>query len=240
MVAVLAIAIREWALMSNFNRIGQLTFASIILIAGVYVVFYQQALLNDLILCAMPISVLFWLIVVPLFLRFQIHIKNAWLMSLIGLIALVPFGLAMMGLRDFNPFLLLGFSMVVWIADSAAYFAGKRFGKHKLAPLISPGKTWEGVLGAWLATSIYALILIRVTEQSYWFVLLFWALLAMSIMGDLFESLIKRQAGVKDSGKLLPGHGGVLDRVDGLMPVLPFVVFIMMLPIYIRFISLHA
>ena len=236
MMAMLAIAIREWALMSNFSKVAQWTIAGLIFITGVYVVFYQPLLLTNVILMAMPISVLFWLIVVPVLLWSQIHIKNSWLMGLTGLVALVPFGLAMIGLRDFNPFILLGIAMIVWIADSAAYFIGKRYGKHKLAPLVSPGKTWEGVVGAWLATSIYALIMIKITELSYWFILLFWALMAMSILGDLFESLIKRQAGVKDSGNLLPGHGGLLDRVDGLMPVVPFVVFIIMLPIYIRYI----
>lgn len=236
MMAMLAISIREWALMSNFSKVAQWTIAGLIFITGVYVVFYQPLLLTNVILMAMPISVLFWLIVVPVLLWSQIHIKNSWLMGLTGLVALVPFGLAMIGLRDFNPFILLGIAMIVWIADSAAYFIGKRYGKHKLAPLVSPGKTWEGVVGAWLATSIYALIIIKITELSYWFILLFWALMAMSILGDLFESLIKRQAGVKDSGNLLPGHGGLLDRVDGLMPVVPFVFFIMMLPIYIRYI----
>jgi phosphatidate cytidylyltransferase len=236
MMAMLAISIREWALMSNFSKVAQWTIAGLIFITGVHVVFYQPLLLTNVILMAMPISVLFWLIVVPVLLWSQIHIKNSWLMGLTGLVALVPFGLAMIGLRDFNPFILLGIAMIVWIADSAAYFIGKRYGKHKLAPLVSPGKTWEGVVGAWLATSIYALIMIKITELSYWFILLFWALMAMSILGDLFESLIKRQAGVKDSGNLLPGHGGLLDRVDGLMPVVPFVVFIMMLPIYIRYI----
>lgn len=240
MMAVLAIAIREWALMSSLSKTAQWTFSCLIFVTGVYVVLNQHVLLNNLILMAMPISVLFWLIVVPVLLWTQVHIKNSWLMGLTGLMALVPFGLAMIALRDFNPFILLSIAMIVWIADSAAYFTGKRYGKHKLAPLVSPGKTWEGVAGAWLATSIYALIMIKITGLSYWFILLFWALMAMSILGDLFESLIKRQAGVKDSGKLLPGHGGLLDRVDALMPVVPFVVFIMMLPIYIRYFLTHA
>ena len=122
--------------------------------------------------------------------------------------------------------------MTVWIADSAAYFAGKRFGKHKLASTISPGKTWEGVLGAFVAVTIYAVMLSYLTHQSYWFVLVFWGVMILSIMGDLFESLIKRQAGVKDSSNLLPGHGGVLDRIDGLTSSLPLVMFLLTLPIY--------
>jgi phosphatidate cytidylyltransferase len=138
----------------------------------------------------------------------------------------------MIALREINPLLLVVFAMTVWIADSAAYFVGKRFGKHSLAPSISPGKTWEGVLGATVAITIYACLLSYLTHQSYWFVLVFLGVMFLSIMGDLFESLIKRQAGVKDSSHLLPGHGGILDRIDGLTSSLPLVMFLLTLPIY--------
>ena len=110
---------------------------------------------------------------------------------------------------------------LVWIADSAAYFAGRRFGRHKLAPGISPGKSWEGVAGAALALALYAsaisaaIIGLRIPGA----LILAAALLYFSILGDLFESWMKRVAGVKDSGTWLPGHGGLLDRLDGLVPV---------------------
>jgi phosphatidate cytidylyltransferase len=115
--------------------------------------------------------------------------------------------------------------MIVWIADSAAYFAGRAFGKHKLAPFISPGKSWEGVVGAMLVVSLYAFIM------GYFFLsfspltLISGACLltAISIVGDLLESLFKRQIGIKNSSNLLPGHGGVLDRVDSLLALLPFI-----------------
>jgi len=121
---------------------------------------------------------------------------------------------------------------IVWIADSAAYFAGRRFGKRKLAPSISPGKTWEGVYGALFAVGIYALALLPFAERAGYsepllpavvvaWVALVLALAGVSIVGDLFESQLKRQRGVKDSGKLLPGHGGILDRIDALMAALP-------------------
>ena len=118
---------------------------------------------------------------------------------------------------------------VVWIADTAAYFAGRAFGRHKLAPSISPGKTWEGVYGALLATAVYAVFLLRFAPDrmalsaaavAAWIAGLL-ALTALSIVGDLFESMLKRQRGVKDSGKLLPGHGGVLDRIDALLAAMP-------------------
>jgi phosphatidate cytidylyltransferase len=130
--------------------------------------------------------------------------------------------------------LLISALALVWIADIAAYFAGRAFGKRKLAPRISPGKTWAGVGGAVAAVMVLAAaIWVAIPQQpifstrvaQHWgFVAMLLALLvlvALSIVGDLFESLLKRQAGVKDSSGLLPGHGGVFDRIDALLPVLP-------------------
>jgi phosphatidate cytidylyltransferase len=123
---------------------------------------------------------------------------------------------------------------VVWVADIAAYFCGRAFGRRKLAPRISPGKTWAGVVGAvaavvaiaeamaWLKPQFPLFTTTMVARVSIMVgVLLICALVVMSIVGDLFESLLKRQVGAKDSGRLLPGHGGVLDRIDALLPVLP-------------------
>jgi phosphatidate cytidylyltransferase len=135
---------------------------------------------------------------------------------------------------------VLSLLLVVWLADIGAYFAGKAFGKHKLAPSISPGKTWEGALGGWLAVIVVALVaaLTRVFEPTLFLALLehlgsaraliaLTLLVAFSIVGDLFESMLKRQAGVKDSSGLLPGHGGVLDRIDALLPVLPLAMLLL-------------
>jgi phosphatidate cytidylyltransferase len=133
----------------------------------------------------------------------------------------------MVALRDVSADLLLIIVGVVVIADSAAYFSGRRFGKHKLAPRISPGKTWEGAIGAWAAITIYALLLYFFAPSSINLqclpqaLALFWAMFGLSVLGDLFESTLKRQAGIKDSGNLLPGHGGILDRIDSLTAVLP-------------------
>ncbi len=130
--------------------------------------------------------------------------------------------------------MLVSVLFVVWLADTAAYFAGRAFGKTKLAPHISPGKTWAGVWGAILAVGIVALVAWKVypTASLYTSALLdrlgialalplFAALVALSIVGDLFESLLKRQAGAKDSGHLLPGHGGFYDRLDAMLALLP-------------------
>jgi len=129
---------------------------------------------------------------------------------------------------------LLSALALVWIADIAAYFAGRAFGRRKLAPRISPGKTWAGVGGAMAAVLLIAVALYlsapaqnllptRLAQASGMAAMLaiMAALVALSIAGDLFESLLKRQAGVKDSSALLPGHGGVFDRIDALLPVLP-------------------
>jgi phosphatidate cytidylyltransferase len=122
---------------------------------------------------------------------------------------------------------------IVWIADTAAYFSGRAFGRRKLAPEVSPGKTWEGVYGALAAVALYALCLLPFAHDAgfaapvdaatvaAWlaFMLL---VTAVSVIGDLYESLLKRHAGVKDSGHVLPGHGGVLDRADALLAAMPF------------------
>ncbi len=175
-------------------------------------------------------AVIFWVLVVPAWMIASWKPQNKWLMSFVGWLIIIPTGLAMIDLHQASPWLLLGAMSVVWVADSAAYFAGRRFGKNKLAPTISPGKTWEGVFGALVVVTIYVLAIgfgAKLFQQfpgvfpgiviaSWWYV-------GLAVIGDLFESAVKRQAGVKDSGALLPGHGGLLDRIDALTSTLPFV-----------------
>jgi phosphatidate cytidylyltransferase len=128
---------------------------------------------------------------------------------------------------------------LVWVADIAAYFSGRTLGRHKLAPLISPGKTIEGAVGGALAVVVLgtAVTYVRPLGDSFFahlwqsvawpvFAATLLLLVALSITGDLFESSLKRQAGVKDSGALLPGHGGILDRIDALLPVIPIAVLV--------------
>ena len=145
---------------------------------------------------------------------------------------IVSAALALDHLRSSSVNLLVSVLGIVWLSDTAAFFAGKTFGRRKLAPRISPGKTWEGVVAAMLAVAAYACTAIWTIPDVVhpaWLpdpvvlpVLVFWLLLTgLGIMGDLFESMLKRAAGVKDSGSLLPGHGGMLDRIDAVMPVLP-------------------
>ncbi|MBE2244596.1 MAG: phosphatidate cytidylyltransferase [Burkholderiaceae bacterium] len=160
----------------------------------------------------------------------------------IGAFALVLAWLAFADARAVGINFLLSVLCLVWMADIAAYFGGRRFGRRKLAPAISPGKSWEGVYSGmagvlllaiiWAffidrkldvdSASLYALVFDRLGVIGAVLALVFLA--AMSVVGDLVESLVKRSAGAKDSSRLLPGHGGVLDRIDALLPVVPLAV----------------
>ena len=158
-----------------------------------------------------------------------------------GLLALWVAWLAAVQARMFGINFLLSILVLVWVADVFAYFAGRAFGlkftRGKLAPAISPGKSWEGVWGGMIGVVVLAFAWVwadkgfgatvpslytRLNERGWWLLLIGAVFLAaMSVVGDLVESLIKRSAGAKDSSRLLPGHGGVLDRVDALLPALP-------------------
>ena len=146
---------------------------------------------------------------------------------LLGSLGLVIFNVAWVALVQVDrapqggPWLIWLF-VLVWAADIGAYFAGRAFGKHKLAPIVSPGKTWEGVLGGALLALLLcgsALLLLPV-DLPVWLAIAL-LLTGVSVVGDLLESMVKRATGVKDSGTLLPGHGGVLDRIDSLLAALP-------------------
>jgi len=147
---------------------------------------------------------------------------------LAGILVIVPAWAALALLHDSGPdgpVLTLGLMVMVWLADSGAYFAGRRWGRNKLAPVISPGKTQEGAYGGLLASLVFAVAAGALYSHS-----LRWTLacvlaslvaILFSIAGDLLESLMKRQSGIKDSGHLIPGHGGILDRVDSLVAAAP-------------------
>jgi len=166
---------------------------------------------------AFMLAALFWIVAAPLWLWRGVQAR--WL-DFAGFIVILPAALAFVLLRPLEVLLVL---LLVWIADTAAYFVGRAWGRHKLAPGISPGKTWEGAIGGTAGALLYAIILGTFIEGLLWVpYLLAAALLAvLSIVGDLFESAAKRQAAVKDSGTLLPGHGGILDRIDSATAALP-------------------
>jgi len=163
------------------------------------------------------------------------------LLSVVYAVSLVGCFAAIVALFAYSPLYLLSVMAIVWAADIFAYFSGKAFGKRKLAPSISPGKSWEGAIGGGIAVLLIATLVIvfaggslantfpvRIQASLGWpatYAILV-LIVAASVVGDLFESQLKRRAGMKDSSNLLPGHGGVLDRIDALVPVLPLAALI--------------
>ncbi|QDQ25233.1 phosphatidate cytidylyltransferase [Chitinimonas arctica] len=217
----------EWARFARFDRGEMICFVVGFLALGTAWLFIPLARS-----WALPLDVLallFWLLLVPLWLRHKWTLKHKGLSALVGWLVLLAALAGVTRIRELpqGAILLLAMLAIAWVADVAAYFAGRAFGKRKLAPSISPGKSWEGVYGGLLAVALYVLALqyfgVPVFAQLSWWLLLplAWALTAVSVMGDLFESLLKRQVGFKDSSNLLPGHGGVLDRVDSLLALVP-------------------
>jgi phosphatidate cytidylyltransferase len=189
--------------------------------------------LSPWVMVSYGIAALFWCAAIPLWLRAKWKLPPGLPGLLVGLVVLFPTWLALVQLRVTGPGVLLAIMATVWMADIAAYFSGKTFGKHKLAPTISPGKTWEGAIGAGIGVVLYGFALrlgfsFEPVGLPLW-VLGLLAVTAISIMGDLYESMLKRQAGIKDSSNVLPGHGGVLDRIDSLTSTLPVVALLWLL-----------
>ena len=174
---------------------------------------------------------IFWICIAPLFLIYKIYLKNFFLGFLIGWMLVMPLIISLNYLIQLSPWTVLLVLTTIWLADSGAYFFGKQFGKRKLAPSISPGKTWEGFIGALFVVSLFSITLTYFGfVNSYASILFFNLILLLSVEGDLFESFIKRIAKVKDSGDLIPGHGGVLDRIDSLCSSLPLATLILISP----------
>lgn len=163
--------------------------------------------------------------------------KSLILQLIFAFNTLVPFLIAVASLRLENYTvnslhgvqLLFYVLILVWAADSGAYFAGRAFGKHKLAPKVSPGKTWQGVMGGLLTACVLAFAFISFVGESLFLhgnlvnlTALSVATVAISVLGDLTESMFKRESGIKDSGNIIPGHGGILDRIDSLSAAVPF------------------
>ena len=228
LVVPLLVAGHEWARLAGFGHGWEAGFLTM-LSAGCVLLWMilspaggrsENALLGaDRIVYVL--SAIFWCVVAPYWLRFKLIVRQPIALAVVGLIVLLPTWLALVHLQN-DATLLLALLAVVWIADIAAYFTGRAWGRHKLAPTISPGKTWEGVAGAFVAVTVYALALaLFLARDLFLIVPAFLAMTGLSIVGDLFESWLKRNAGVKDSGSIFPGHGGMLDRMDAITAALP-------------------
>ncbi|MCW8905688.1 MAG: phosphatidate cytidylyltransferase [Sedimenticola sp.] len=184
----------------------------------------------DLLLWLFVLTGLGWLVISLKIIRY--HPQKArpaghTVKLLLGLFVLLPTWIALVRLHGDGirgPELVLFTLSLSWVADTGAYFSGRAWGRVKLAPNVSPKKTWEGVYGALVAVGLWSGLLywFRPESGSPWQLLLLCLLVCLvSVVGDLFESLMKREAGLKDSGNLLPGHGGILDRIDSLTAVAP-------------------
>jgi phosphatidate cytidylyltransferase len=219
----LMVAAWEWARLAKLGAVGIIAYVllSAVVALGLHLLVVQAPRI------AYGISFLFWLLLVPLMFKTGFRPQRG-AAALTGWCVLFPFAWALIDLRALGPWLLISVMALVWVADIAAYFAGRAFGKRKLAPSISPGKTWAGVGGAFVAVFAYLGGNVAIGNPLFNGTYVWTAaalagvlLTSVSILGDLFESAMKRAAGVKDSSNLLPGHGGVLDRVDALTAALP-------------------
>lgn len=243
-LGIAIVACWEWGRFCQLTKATtSIYWAFSLVIAAVVFYGYQSGAVfglafKSLVLGGFLLAAMFWLIAVPIWLWKLWRPDVRWAMALAGWVVIFPTGLAFLYLRDVSPWLLLSFAAIVWVADIAAYFSGKAFGKNKLAPAISPGKTIEGAVGGLIGVIAYFFLWLGLLANTYlgqqvWALdirenlvalLAFFLLLGvLSIVGDLFESWMKRGAGMKDSSNLLPGHGGILDRIDALTSTLPLV-----------------
>lgn len=222
--AVVGMAAFEWARLSHFPPLLARAYGVLMPLVALALQYETGADWPAFQTGLLLLAIAFWLAVAPLWLLLRWRSEQAFVRAAVGVVLLLPTWAALLYLHghERGPGVLLAVMAIVWIADSAAYFSGRRFGRHKLAPAISPGKTWEGVAGALAALALYAGALSLVAGMPLlWLFLMLSGLLYVSVLGDLFESWIKRVAGMKDSGNVLPGHGGVLDRIDALASTLP-------------------
>ena len=236
LLAVVLAAAHEWARLAGFPSFWSGLFLAVTA-AGALALMYGPAgfaygwpPLTLIAVCG--IATAFWFLLATPWVVQRWQPRSPVAMALAGWVVLLGAWVALSELQARSPWLVLAAMAIVWIADTAAYFAGRAFGRRKLAPAVSPGKTWEGVYGALAAVALYAAALVPLAgaagfrgavdflSVAAWLALAL-ALAGISVIGDLFESLLKRNAGVKDSGKLLPGHGGVLDRTDALLAAMP-------------------
>ncbi|KGK42509.1 hypothetical protein LH51_06680 [Nitrincola sp. A-D6] len=226
----------EW---SNFCRFGLHGRVAYVSVAAVVILLLEWFATSALIMQVMWLAGVFWVMALTMVLRYPEGVR--WKAStpklFIGFLVLIPAWLALSQIKALvnGEWLVLLLLFLVWGADTGAYFSGKALGKHKLMPKVSPGKTLEGLAGG-LATCVFIALLyayfLELSLAAAVFLVLLAVITAMaSVLGDLFESMFKRERGIKDSGTLLPGHGGVLDRIDSLTAAAPvFLLGLMYLP----------
>ena len=229
MAGVVGMAAYEWARLSQFPTFSSRVYAALLALCALVLPHLLAADWPVFRTALILLAVAFWLLVAPLWLLGHWHAAHSTVRAAVGVVLLLPTWAALLYLHARGPAVLIGVMAIVWIADTAAYFSGRHFGHHKLAPAISPGKTWEGVVGAFAALALYAGILSLLAGMPLLSLLLVVSgLLYLAVLGDLFESWIKRVSGMKDSGEVLPGHGGLLDRIDAMTSTLPIAAGLLM------------
>lgn len=225
LIIIVGLGSWEWAALVGYRFMPQRLLAMLpTLVLALALLVLQPPLLPVLV-----VGVGLWVVILSLLWRYRQHTRfyreHLWLLPILGMLVLAIAWYALSHLNAQSVGYVLYIIGLVAVADIGAYFTGKRLGKVKLAPELSPGKTREGAYGALVLGSVWAIVGALVFQlsmgQSLAFVLLSLVVVVMSIAGDLFESMVKREAGVKDSGQILPGHGGILDRIDGLLAALP-------------------
>ena len=213
----------EWARLIGLQEMARAW--SVIALIAIGLIIYLTGLAWYMI----AVGVVWWVMILGLLTVYRqdsdFYSSRSWLLSLSGILVLISAWLAITRLQAHDPKLVLYLIFLVAATDTGAYFVGKAIGENKLAPHLSPGKTREGAKGGLAAALLWAVLGAAYFgfHGSAWmyFLLLSILVAAISVAGDLFESLIKREGGYKDSGTLLPGHGGILDRIDGLLAALP-------------------
>jgi phosphatidate cytidylyltransferase len=238
LLAVLAIAAWEWGVLAGFGNALSLAYAVVIVGSAAAIGLAIAAGIGRsgaVETAVYGASCVFWLLIVSPWLVLGGRARSPYVLGLAGWVVLVPAWLALSRLQV-QPAVLLALLGIVWIADSSAYLAGRTWGRHPLAPSISPAKTWEGIAGAAVGVAVYYAVLYYLAPEWRWWrgwsgAVLVTGVGLLCVVGDLFESWIKRLAGAKDSGTLLPGHGGILDRIDSVTSSIPFAALLLL---YIR------
>ena len=248
-LGIAAAACWEWGGFCAFNNNGKRLYFALTasFLAAIFFTYWYSQFIMQVALYSFIVSAVFWFILAPLWLARAARSKSGVIMAITGWVVILPMWLALLTLHDKSPWMLLTFAAIVWVADVFAYFVGRALGKHKLASEISPGKTVEGTVGGMVGVALYFFIwqhfsanvnwrgmawAFELREDGLWLLGFFILLGLLSVLGDLFESWMKRGVGLKDSSHLLPGHGGLLDRIDALTATLPIAGLYVMLVAY--------
>ena len=230
----------EWANLARYVGWQRYLYALTIALLLIAVSFLIE-ISSSWALAILLIAALWWVLALILVIdypRSQRYWSSRWVLTLLGPIMLVPGYVGLMQLKQTNDshFLILLLFFLIWGADIGAYFSGLRWGDKKLAPAVSPGKSWAGFYGGVTLATLIAIAMclwlgkpVMLSAAGLVFVLGCILVILFSVLGDLTESMFKRQRGIKDSSQLLPGHGGVLDRVDSLLAGAPiFALFVLL------------